>query len=45
MNDWRTIELDVVGILIGGLVFAATATVLGTVILFVVGETLEHFTH
>lgn len=45
MSDWRIAELDVVKLLIGGLVFAATAAVLGTAILFIVGETIEHFTH
>lgn len=46
--DWRTIELDVVGILIGGLSvvgFAAFAVSLPFAILFVVGETIELFTH
>lgn len=45
--DWRTIELDVVGILIGGLSiigFAAFAITVPLAILFVVGETIEHFT-
>jgi len=42
--DWRTAELDVVQIFVGALVLAATAAILGSAILFVVGETIEHFT-
>lgn len=44
MSNWRIAELEAVKILIGGLVFAAMAAILGTAILFVVGETIEHFT-
>jgi hypothetical protein len=42
--DWRTAELDVVQIFVGGLVLAAIAAILGSTILYVVGETVEHFT-
>lgn len=45
--DWRTIELDVVSILIGGLSvvgFAAFAISVPFAILYVVGETIELFT-
>lgn len=45
--DWRDIELDVVKILVGGLSvvgFAGFAVALIFGILFVVGETVEHFT-
>jgi hypothetical protein len=48
MTDWRTIELDAVGIFIGGLSvigFAAFAVTLPFAILYVVGETIELFTH
>lgn len=47
MMDWRTIELDVVGILIGGLSvagFATFAITLPLAVLYVVGETIELFT-
>lgn len=47
MNDWRFYELDVVGILTGGLSvigFAAVAVSLPFAILYVVGETIELFT-
>ena len=45
--NWRTVELDVVSILIGGLSvigFAAFAVSLPFAILYVVGETIELFT-
>jgi hypothetical protein len=38
---WR---LEIVDILVRGLVLAVMATVIISVILFVVGETMEHFT-
>lgn len=45
--NWRTIELDVVGIFIGGVCvvgFAAFAVTLPLAILYVVGESIELFT-
>lgn len=41
---WRIIELDVVTILIKGTAFLIMSAVVITAILFVVGETVEHFT-
>jgi hypothetical protein len=47
MMDWRDIDSDVMGILIGGLSvigFTAFAVTLALGILVLVGETIEHFT-
>lgn len=41
---WRIIELDFVTILIKGTAFIIMSAVVITAILFVVGETVEHFT-
>lgn len=41
---WRIAELEVVKIIIGALAFAAVAAVVVSAALFVVGETVEHFT-
>lgn len=41
---WRILELEVSEILIKGAVFLITASTVIPIILFVVGETMEHFT-
>lgn len=41
---WRIIDLDITKLLISFVVFAVMAAAITSVILFVVGETVEHFT-